>query len=516
LIDNTVREPLPGQKLAISIAKPDSDRSVARGTEVKIEWSAANLTGQPATISFHVESRQATLKKTLLKQFEMSGRGDSGVVRWDTSDYSGLYAIIARIEAGGEYREATAVGKITVDAPPTFKFTAPTGDVTYRRGIDPALTISWKASDEDANLEIGLDPDTDHDSGNEIIILERELSSSEGDDGTRTDGQSDKTGTRARDDGSRENETPTHTPTEGGGETETGGETGNESGGTSGGSSGSFAWEGKDKNGKNVAVGTYNLFARVSDSVNPVLLVDGPGQITVSDDDNGASGKPEITEPAEDTDFLTSDEKLTIEYKTNLDDDALVDIKIDTDDNHKNGNEITILSQQVVEAGEEPDPFDWEGKTATGQDVGPGIYRVFLVASTGEGSPLTAEAEGLVFRRETEKQPLIALLAPASATTVDPGDYVTIRWRDDDPDGNATIRLVVDDEPDPMSGSSERVEILSDREAEPDGVRDTFVWQVPSTLAPGTYYVHAFIDDDGSGNSSTAPGRIIVRDPANQ
>ncbi len=516
LVDNTVREPVPGQKLAISIAKPDTDRSVARGDQVKIEWSAANLTGQPATISFHVESRRASLTKALLEQFELQGTGDSGVVRWDTGDYSGPYAIIARIEAAGQYREAIAAGKITVDAPPTFKFTAPSGDVTYRRGIDPALTIAWQASDEDAELEIGLDPDTDHDSGNEIIILERTLSSTSptsGDDGTRTDGESDKTGTRSRDDESRENGVPTQTPTEGGSETETGGGTGNE--GTTTGSTSSFAWEGKDKDGENVAGGTYNLFARVSDNVNPALTVDGPGQITVTEKDSGSGGEPEVIEPAEDTTFLTSDEKLTIEYKTNLDDDALVDIKIDTDDNHKNGNEITILSQHFVEGGEDPDPFEWDGKNAAGQNVDPGIYRVFALVSTGEGTPKTAEAEGLVFRRQTNKQPLVALLAPATAITVDPGDYVMIRWRDDDPDGEATIRLVVDTDPRPMSATEKRLEILAEREAEPDGVQDTFNWQVPSTLSPGTYYVIAFIDDDGSGNASTAPGRVIVRDPEN-
>lgn len=499
VIDTTTREPIAGQTLALALAKPNADKTVGTGTAVKIEWSAANLSGQPAAIVFLVESRTASLKKTTIAEFQLSGTGDSGTVNWDTTGFAGSYAIIGRIATTGLSREVTAAGKITVDAPPTFAFTRPTGNVTFRPGVDPDLVIRWRASDESATIRIGLDPDTDHDSGNEIYIHEVDLKNSS----TDKSGSSSTPGTRT-DDGT------TRTGDES--ETEVGGiGPGTSTGGST--SANSLEWKGKDVDNDDVPAGTYNLFAFVTDNVNPALTVEGPGQIIVVRDGGSSSGQPEVTEPAEDTTFLTSDDTLTIEYKTNLSDDSLVDIKIDTDDNHSNGNERTILSQQFVEKDEDPDPFDWDGKDANGGNVEPGIYRVFISVSTGEGSPKVAEAEGLVFRRSKKTQPLIALLNPATVTKVDPGGMVTIRWRDDDPNEEATIRLVVDTNRAPMSPSEKRLEILSGREAKLDGVHDTFVWQVPNTLAPGTYYVIGFIDDNGSGNSSIAPGSIIVNDP---
>ncbi|MEW6253428.1 MAG: Ser-Thr-rich GPI-anchored membrane family protein, partial [Planctomycetota bacterium] len=132
----------------------------------------------------------------------------------------------------------------------------------------------------------------------------------------------------------------------------------------------------------------------------------------------------------------------------------------------------------------------------------------------GTGSPTVKESPGLVFRRTTEKQPLIALTAPDDIQRVDPGDYITIRWRDEDPDKVAQIRLAVSTSPDPSGGSGELVDILTGRNADPDGVQDSFAWQVPATLEPGTYYILGFIDH--GGNTSVAPGRIIVIDPTQQ
>lgn len=505
LIDNTAREPVAGQTLALAIGKPDTDKTVGSGASVKIEWSAANLSGAPATIAIRVESRTASLKTTTITTFELQGTGDSGTVNWDTTGFSGPYAIVGRIATTGLAREVTAAGKITVDAAPTFAFTKPKADVTFRPGVDPDLVIAWKAKDESATIRIGLDPDTNHDNDNEIYIHEVDL------EGSSTDkGDQSSSPTSGTDDGTTRTGNGSETETETG---ETG--PGTTTGGTTTGST-SFEWDGTDIHNDDVPVGTYNLFAFVTDDVNPALTAEGLGQITVKEGSGSQSGQPEITEPAEDVTFLTSDDKLTIEYQTNQTADCLVDIKIDTDDSHSNGNEKTILSQEFVKKNEDPDPFDWNGKDSGGANVGPGIYRVFLSVSTGEGSPKTAEAEGLVFRRTSKKQPLIALLNPSSVTKVDPGAMVTIRWRDDDPNKKATIRLVVDTNPSPLAPSEKRLEILSGRKADPDDVQDSFVWQVPNTLEPGTYYVIGFIDDDGSGNNSVAPGKVIVNDPTKQ
>ena len=99
------------------------------------------------------------------------------------------------------------------------------------------------------------------------------------------------------------------------------------------------------------------------------------------------------------------------------------------------------------------------------------------------------------------------------------GSFVTIRWRDDDPSETATIRLAIDDDMNPQEATETddpEMEILSGRVASGDGVQDTFSFQVPSTLAPGTYFVFGYIDRDGAApfeHSSVAAGRIIIRDP---
>jgi hypothetical protein len=460
LVDNTSREPQAGETLGVAISTPAADRTVAQGTPVEIKWSASNLTGNPATVAVLVESRVDLSRTALLEGLQLAGTGDSGTLTWDTQGFAGLYAVIGRIETADLQREHTAAGKITVDTAPVFEFTAPTGDVVFDPGANQPLTIAWTGEDETATARIGLDPDTDHDNDNEIFIHEVDLSDQD--------------------------------------------------------AASYIEWEGKDLDNADVEPGTYNLFATATDDLNDVVVVEGLGRITVAEEEEPpAEEGPVIDEPAEDTEFLATDDSLTIEYRVNKSEDAMADLKIDTDDDHTNGNEVTILSQEFVEADTDPDAFDWDGTDAAGDAVSDGIYRLLLVVSTSEGQPQTVEGEGLVFRRSADKEPLIALLTPASATTVDPGDYVTIRWRDEDPEEHATIRIVIDNDSDPAGNDHDQIEILAGREAKPDGVQDTFAWQVPNSLAPGTYYVMAYINHGGSGNSSVAPAPVIVRDPAN-
>lgn len=461
LVDRTTRTPVPGTSLAIELLAPADEKTVTQGTAVRIEWTAANLTGQPATVSLILESRADLSRTVLVEGCEVTGTGDSGQYNWDTQGFSGAYSVIVRIATPESAVEAASDGLITIDPPPTFEFTAPSGDVEFRAG-DDALTISWFGGDNSATAQIGLDLDSDHKNENEVFIAEPKLS-----DPAAAD---------------------------------------------------SIDWEGNDVTEASVDSGTYYLFAIVSDGVNPELIVEGAGQITVAGEDE--TGGLTVTEPDEDVQFLASDDPLKIEFEVDLGADALVDLKIDTDDNHTNGNELTILSQRLVEKDATPEPFEWNGTDAGGSPVPYGIYRVFAVASTGEGLPATAEAKGLVFRRSSEHQALIALLEPGTTLTVNPGDYVTIRWRDEDPSDQATIRLTVQQDPD-LSGASEPregIEILAGREAKGDGVQDTFAWQVPSSLAPGTYHVFAYIDRDGADpvdNLSKSPAPLVVADPAN-
>ena len=360
---------------------------------------------------------------------------------------------------------ANGLGQITVfHQRPAFTFTAPTGPAQFHLNSTTPLTISWTGSAAGATTRIELDPDTDPNSGNEIVIDEPNLPLTSG--------------------------------------------------------PGSFDWNGKDPNGNNVAVNTYNLRATVNDTFNPVLIANGLGQITVLP---AVPTTPEIIEPAGDVDFLIPDPNtLLIEYKINNSADVLVDVKIDPDDNHTDGNERTILAQQFVGGGTDPNSFEWNGADTSDPNtpVPPGIYRIYLSVSTG-GAPTTTDAKGFVFRRSDPNQPLIALLAPTAATRVDVGSNLTIRWRDNDPAANATIRLVVANTPIPADHESDpnALVILSGRPAAGGGVLDTFNWQIPSAsiLTPNTpYFIIAYIQNQDAGllhSDSVAAGRVIVNDP---
>ncbi len=463
-------EPPAATELGVTIDTPAQDATIPQDTVLTIRWTAFNTSGQAATATLYVESRTDLTQTMLVEDLAVTGTL-SQQTAWDTSGLSGAeYAIYAQITAGTTQRTAEAAGRITIDSAPTFEFTQPATDATYTQEGD-ALTIAWTAleTEDEGEFAIGLDADDDPESGNEIFIHEGTI-----------------------DDDDTEEE---------------------------------FAWSGDDLLGDAVPVGTYQLFALVSDTENPERAVSSAVTITVVPDPGGSTDPVELSiiEPADDVTFLASDDDLVIEYGVNEFDDVLIDLKIDTDDDHANGNEQTILAQKLVAGGTETETFDWDGTLSSGDPADDGIYRLFILLNTGSGSAQTAEGEGLVFRRSLEDQPLIALLEPAAAVTLEAGGTLSLEWRDDDPNEEATIRLTLDDDATPDEGEdgsdpedqAER-EIASDLNAAADAVQDTLLWQVPGDLAPGTYYIFAYITstDPVSEQVSVAPGTLIIDDPA--
>jgi flagellar hook assembly protein FlgD len=504
------RQPaIAGTKLGATISEPAENRNVARGTVVNVRWSGANLTGADATATIIAHSRRDFSDHIIAGGIHLRGTTLSETTRWDTSDaVGGEHVIRVRLEADGVSTEATAAGRIIIDEPGAFQFTEPAADIVFR--LDPnsdsgsespttpdpnsggdsgnsgggrrkaiaktldrmqdaeepvsAITFRWTAEDEQetSSAEITLDTDDDPDNGNEIVLTSVDLPQESGSD--------------------------------------------------------SFDFSGRDAAGVVVPAGDYGYFARVTDDVNEEQIVRGLARIVVLEAPDAVSLA--ITKPGDDMQFLATDTPLHIEYTLNEPDDVLVDLRIDTDDNHSNGNELVILADRLVESGPRTDTFDWNGSLAGGGTVPDGIYRVFLLVNRGAGTPETKESPGLVFRRAEAGKPLIAMLQPASDVTVTAaGTFITLRWRDDDPDETATVRLRLDDDPNPQeaveTGAAE-IELLSGRSAKDDGVSDTYAYQVPSSLAPGTYYVFAYIDRDGAApfeHASLAPGRIIIKDP---
>lgn len=225
LVDETDREPNRGRQLAIALTSQDVDQTISAGRPVRIEWAAANLTTSPARITILLESRTDLSRRTLSGPFDFTTQGGSGNISWDTTADRGPYRILARITAGAEVHEFTSTGLITIDGPATFDFTAPDGEITFQPDLDPPLTIAWFGGDIDAQVRIGLDPDTNHDSGNEIFIR---------------------------------NVTLTFPP-----------------------AAGSFGWNGRNLAGTVVPSGTYNLFAVIAEDDAEDQFVLGLAVITI-------------------------------------------------------------------------------------------------------------------------------------------------------------------------------------------------------------------------------------------
>ncbi len=452
--------------LAVTVEQPTTNTSIAAGTAVTVRWSAVNETGMAGSATVFVESLDDLTTTTIAAGVAVDGVLSTRTVTWDTTGFgAGVYSIRARIEAGESFREDTGTGRVTIDATPTFTFAAPSEDTELMQ--DGTVDVMWSGADAEGNgrVVILVDPDDDNDNNNEVVIAERSLGETSADD--------------------------------------------------------QLAWDGTGQDGNAVDAGTYRVVARVNDGVNAEQTFVADGRITVPEpEDETPTGMLAVTEPAEDASFLTTDDPFEIAFDIDQADDVLVDLKIDTDDNHANGNEMTILSQRLIEAGTESDTFDWDGDDSGGTAVDDGIYRVFLVSFDGTGTPETVEAAGLLFRRSSANQPLIALQMPATTTTVMSGAFINIQWRDDDPGEDALIRLTLDDDNMPAEGTetdNAEIEILADRDASADGVQDSFAFQVTNSLAPGTYFLFAYIDSNPgdllADHVSVAPGIIIVDDP---
>ncbi len=565
LIDNSRTGP-QSVNFGISLSKPPADRTVAQGTALEIEWSLLNQTGRPATVTL-LAQRAADRSRTVLTELAVDGSAARQTFQWDTTGFAaGTYSVIGHAALDTQSDEIDAPGRITINGPPVFSFTAPAADATLAAG--GTLTIAWLGGDPDstATLALLLDPDADHDSGNEILILDAvELPNTPADnsfdwDGNDRDGNIVARGTYslfARITSGASDETvvesaarittpdrpPTLTFTAPGGSTSVErGETltiawsvadpesipfvtilldddaENDAGDATAprtlvtrqqdsDGTGEFALDTSD-----VSPGSYFLQALLDDGANDAVFVVSESTVTV----NNAAPSVTFTAPAADVDFLTSQAALTIAFDVaDVGDDVLVDLKIDTDDNNANGNETTILAQRLVTGGATGQSFDWTGADAQGAPVPDGIYRLFAVASDGTNGPVTSLAAAQIRRRTAGSKPLIALLEPNATQTLNPGEFLTIAWRDDDPASTATIDLSVDDDAVPDEGTetgAAPTTVLANREAVSDGVLDSFAWQLPS-LAPGTYFIQAKITGGGFEQTSVAQGRLIVPDP---
>lgn len=491
-----------GLTLGISFTAPNANRTVAQGTVVPIRWSVANLSGQEAIVTLIAQSRRDFSETILMGGVRITGSSHSGIYEWDTAPFpSGEYAIRARVDAGVQFSEANASGRITINEPPRFLFTDPPFDVTlipdpnapFEKGdsdggsggggrggdgpgdggrggdggpADPGkpgppgskktlrmadqdngepgdpevreVAIRWAGFDPegDSFAHISLDPDEDHTNGNEIVIYSKRLPKRDGFD--------------------------------------------------------SFTFRGKDRNGALVAADTYNLFARVFDNVNPDRYVEGLARIAVAEVENiPDEGETRFTKPTTDTSLVGSKGTVSIEYFMNETSEVTVELLVDPDDVHDSGNETKIMDTRTIAAGRSIQTFEWAGKDSSDRMAWDDIYRLVLVVKQG-GTSRRIGSPRLVFVRSEANKPLISLLEPATKRTLKAGEALTIRWRDDDPSGNAVIRATI------ARIAQPETEILAGRKAADDGESDSLTYTIPSTFEPGSYSIYLYIDRDGS------------------
>jgi len=238
-------------ELAIAIAQPNQQVSAAEGVATIIQW--ADIATIPGTVVRITAQRQNAQNENTADPIELvgdgtlgSGRdamadGDNDVFDWDISGVRvGTYVIIATIEAPDgstitiTSRDAdqgtNGVINVTTALPvPTLAFTTPGAtDETLTTGN--TLDLMWTdngTSNPQAVLKLGLDTDSDHENGNEIILLSNQLLSENAD-------------------------------------------------------SGQFTFQFLDESGSVVPDGTYTVFAVIDDNANDPVTVEAAGKLVLN------------------------------------------------------------------------------------------------------------------------------------------------------------------------------------------------------------------------------------------
>lgn len=194
--------------LGIAIVQPAVETTAAPGAAAVIQW--ADIAEIAGTVVRITAQRRNDANEDVGDPIELvgdgtpgSGRdalsdGDSDVYLWDfTGVRVGDYVIIAVIETpDGRTVEVSSRdldrgtnGVITLTTPlavPTLTFTAP-GDADETVNGGDTFAITWTdngATNGEAMLLLGLDTDSDHENGNEIVLVRDEPLSADGDTGT--------------------------------------------------------------------------------------------------------------------------------------------------------------------------------------------------------------------------------------------------------------------------------------------------------------------------------------------
>ncbi|MFQ5429178.1 MAG: hypothetical protein ACE5E1_02610 [Phycisphaerae bacterium] len=250
--------PLPAEEtpatdldLGIAIVQPAQQVTTAPGVATIIQW--ADIASVEGTIVRVTAQRRNNLDEDDADPIELIGNGSPGTGRdamsdgandifeWDINGVRvGDYVIIATIEApdgtlmtvSSRDPDRNTNGSITVTTSlpaPTLTFSAPGAtDETVTTGN--TFDITWTdngTANAAAVVVLGLDTDTDHRSGNEIVLLNNQPLSENG-------------------------------------------------------NAGQFTFFFQDENGAAVPDGTYTVFAIVDDQANDPVIVEAAGRLVLN------------------------------------------------------------------------------------------------------------------------------------------------------------------------------------------------------------------------------------------
>lgn len=159
-------------EVSVSMTSPSQTRTVPEGTNVDLAWTIFINPVDGATLRALVEARPSLEQTVIFENQALANGSQSGNSEWDTEGFAaGLYVLRLQVLRDGTViQEARSRGDITVDARPTFEFTQPTANATLE--LNRSLEFEWVSQDAEAvaSVVVGLDPDTDFDSGNEVTL----------------------------------------------------------------------------------------------------------------------------------------------------------------------------------------------------------------------------------------------------------------------------------------------------------------------------------------------------------
>jgi hypothetical protein len=132
-------------------------------------------------------------------------------------------------------------------------------------------------------------------------------------------------------------------------------------------------------------------------------------------------------------------------------------------------------------------------------------WRARSVDGHGLQSAWLTGASFFVNNDGVDDQPLISLVEPSSVQGLNEGKF-DVRWSDTDPDSNATVALYYDDN----NAGEDGVLIFDGIEEDPDGLGDTYGWNIDA-MAAGEYWLYATITDALTTTSAYAGYPIQVK-----